>query len=146
MTITFCGHSDFIPNDDCEQKILSILEQTVGDSPAELLLGGYGNFDAFALACGKKYKSIHKGVRLVFVTPYLKNDSYTREYSSSYDLTVYPPIENVPPKYAISHRNKYMVECADIVIAFVKYSFGGAYKTYKHAISKGKTVFNLAYT
>ncbi|MBE6694673.1 MAG: hypothetical protein E7589_07905 [Ruminococcaceae bacterium] len=42
MIITFCGHADFIPRQEDEQKILSILENTVGNSPAELLFGGYG--------------------------------------------------------------------------------------------------------
>ena len=34
-----------------------------------------------------------------------------------YDWTVYSGLENVPRRYAISHRNRYMVDKADFVVA-----------------------------
>ena len=37
-----------------------------------------------------------------------------------------------------------MVNQADVVVGFVKYSFGGAYKYYSLAKRKGKTLINLA--
>ena len=58
MIITFCGHSDFKRSYNYEQKILSLLQDKIGDSQSELYFGGYGNFDAFAYECGKKYKQI----------------------------------------------------------------------------------------
>ena len=63
---------------------------------------------------------------------------------AEYDGIVYPPLENVPPRYAILHRNRYMVERADLVIACITRSRGGAYQTYLHARRKGKTMINLA--
>lgn len=44
----------------------------------------------------------------------------------------------------ITYRNKYMVEMADYVVAYVSHDWGGAYTTYKHAKRKGKEIFNLA--
>ena len=44
----------------------------------------------------------------------------------------------------IAYRNKYMVEKADVVIAYVMHDFGGAYATYTYAKRKGKAIFNLA--
>ena len=59
---------------------------------------------------------------------------------------LYPELERVPPRFAITHRNRYMVEKADLVIAYVSRARGGAYQAYRHALRKGKTVINLAET
>ena len=57
-----------------------------------------------------------------------------------YDDTIYPPLENVPKKYAIIRRNEWIVENADVVIACVKYSWGGAAKTSQYAKRKKKAI------
>ncbi len=146
MIITFFGHSDFVRTDEYEQKLLSVLEERVGNSPADMYLGGYGNFDSFALECCKKYKQTHPNITLIFVTPYL-NASYQLNHlnflKTVYDTIIYPEIENKPPKFAISHRNKYMAENADLVICYITRTRGGAYSAYKYAERKGKEIFNL---
>ena len=136
MTVTFCGHSDFVPSTAMEARLLSVLASQIGDSPAELLLGGYGNFDRFALRCGKIFQQTHPQV-------YMVTERQT-SVGAEYDGIVYPPLENVPPRYAILHRNRYMVERADLVIACITRSRGGAYQTYLHARRKGKAMINLA--
>ena len=55
-----------------------------------------------------------------------------------YDESLYPPLENVPKRYAISKRNEFMVDNADIVIAYVVFGFGGASKTLRYAEKKRK--------
>ena len=143
MTVTFCGHSDFVPSTDMEARLLSVLASQIGDSPAELLLGGYGNFDRFALRCGKIFQQTHPQISLIYVTPYMITERQT-SVGAGYDGIVYPPLENVPPRYAILHRNRYMVERANLVIAYITRSRGGAYQTYLHARKKGKTIIDLA--
>ncbi|MBE6547872.1 MAG: hypothetical protein E7667_03205 [Ruminococcaceae bacterium] len=147
MIITFCGHSNFIPASELEQKMFSIFENEIGDTYAELYLGGYGNFDSFALSCGRHYKQAHPNVKLIFVTPYLSlsyQENHLKYNKLLYDEIIYPEIENAPPKFAISYRNKWMVEKADLVIAYVKNEQGGAYKTCRYAQRKNKRIFNLA--
>ena len=143
MIVTFCGHSDFKDNGSYTQIMLDFLEKTVGDCSAEMYLGGYGGFDAFACKCCKKYKENHSDISLIFVSPYVISERQKNLYSS-YDHIVYPGIENIPPKFAILHRNRYMVEKADCVIAYITHSWGGAYSTYEYARRKGKMIFNLA--
>ena len=149
MIITFCGHSDYCGSKEDEEKILFLLSKKVGDRPADLYLGGYGSFDAFALSCGKQYQKTHPHVKLLLITPYM-TESYRKNrlpYDKKiYDEVVFPELDHVPPKFAILHRNKWMVEKADYIIAYVKYSWGGAYQTYQHAIRKHKETFNLAYS
>lgn len=78
---------------------------------------------------------------MFLVTPYLKSNY---NYEIKYDGIIYPPIENIPFKFAISHRNRWMIDKADVVIAYIDHSFGGAYKTFKYAESKNKYIINLA--
>ncbi len=64
-------------------------------------------------------------------------------YRRDYDSVVYPGIEDKPPKFAITYRNRYMIDKADLVIAYINHEWGGAYKTYSYAKRKGKRIINL---
>ncbi len=99
--------------------MLSFLQDTVGDSRAEFFLGGYGAFDDFAYRCCKKYQAAHPNTKLVFITPYLSQEKELMEKAAQYDAVIYPEIENAPKRYAISYRNRWMVQKADLVIAYV---------------------------
>lgn len=106
MIVTFCGHAHFLKSEEYEQKMLKLLEETVGDRSAEMYLGGYGGFDAFAYDCCKKYKQTHPNISLVFVTPYL-TEAYQRDHLQNqekrYDIILYPEIEDKPKRYAITY-------------------------------------------
>ena len=147
MIITFCGHSNFIATNKLEDKLLSILNEYVGDNQADFYLGEYGAFDEFAFKCASKYKSTHPQVKLIFVTPYI-TEEYIRNrlQNKKYDTILYPEIENIPPKFAILHRNRYMIKKSDIVIAYITHAWGGAYQTYKYAKGKNKNIINISAT
>lgn len=147
MVVTFLGHANFIGTKESEEKILAFLEEVVGDNSADMYLGGYGGFDEFSFECCKKYKESHRNISLVFVTPYITIE-YQRnhlEYAKTrYDSIIYPEIEDKPKRFAIVYRNKYMVEMADYIVAYVSHCWGGAYSTYNYAKRKGKKIVNLA--
>ena len=147
MIITFCGHSDYIQMAEDERSVISLLEEKIGDRHAELYLGGYGAFDEFARQCGKKYQAAHPNTKLIFVTPYI-TEAYQKNHLTPqkdlYDDILYPSLERVPPRLAISHRNRWMVERADFVIAYITHTFGGAYQTYAYAKRQKKEIVNLA--
>lgn len=147
MIVTFCGHGYYNACAEDERKISEILDRCVGDTPVEFFLGGYGDFDSFAWSCARKYKEKHGQAKLVYITPYLltdkRNDPF--EYKKDrFDLVLYPGLENVPPKFAISRRNRWMVEQADLVIAYITHTYGGSYATYTHAKRKKKLLYNIA--
>ena len=146
MVIAFCGHAQFPRLNEYEDKMLSLLEELVGDNRADFYLGGYGDFDHFAYACCKKYKETHPKVSLIFIAPYMTVE-YQRNHlkfqKDRYDEIIYPDIENKPLKFAIVYRNQWMVENADCLVCGIMRSWGGAYKTYQYAKRKGKTVFNI---
>ncbi len=146
MIITFCGHSTFCEKANYENKLLSILQEKVGDNPAEIYLGGYGSFDEFARVCCRKYQKEHPNVCLVFITPYITVEYQKNhlEYNkNNYDAILYPALEDKPLRFAISYRNKWMVEKADLVISYINHNYGGAWQTYQHAKRKGKEIINL---
>ncbi len=140
MIITFCGHADFYHEKQYRDFVLEFLEKRVGNNNADILLGGYGLFDEFAYSCAKEYKKTHQGISLCFVTPYPLTIENNKELEEKYDIILYPPIEAVPAKYAIVHRNRYMVDKADCVLCYITHSWGGAYKTYRYAKQRKKEV------
>lgn len=68
-----------------------------------------------------------------------------KEYDMiDYKNTIIPEeIENVPKRFAISHRNRWMVNKSDYVVSFVTHSFGGAAQFVEYAKKKNKIVINL---
>ena len=146
MIITFFGHSQYSGSEEDERRILSFLSEKVGEQSAELYLGGYGGFDLFARACGKKYQQSHPNTRLVLITPYMTLDyqKHHLEYEKGhYDAILYPALEHVPPKFAISHRNKWMIDKADAVVAYIRQGFGGAYQALRYAEKRQKEIFRI---
>ena len=148
MIITFCGHSDFLFSDEEKEKLKQILINEITKNPTcKFYLGGYGDFDRLCLRTLKDLKNDFPDIELIFITPYLdKNYSKLEFAKNHYDDVIFPPLESVPRKFAILKRNEWMVEEADLVIAHVMYSWGGAVKTLEYAKRKKKTIINLACT
>jgi len=143
MMITFCGHADFRGDKESEKEMMAIFEEEIGDADCEMLFGEYGKFDSFAFSCGQKYRKQHTGVKLIFVTPYVRALSQKTD-ACKFDEIIYPCQESIPYRFAILHRNRWMVERAGLIIAFVNRSWGGAYQSYLHAKRKQKRIINLA--
>ena len=146
MIITFCGHSNYSFDDTVKEKLKELLLQEIRKNPAcKFYLGGYGDFDSLCLNILKEIKIQFPNIELLFITPYLDNNYSKLETAKLYyDGIIYPPLENVPRQFCISKRNEWMVNEADFLIAFVKYSWGGAAKTLEYAKRKKVEFFNLA--
>ena len=141
-TVTFCGHRDIMPCDKTivTRKLHSEIEGLINRGAKTFLLGGYGDFDLLCAKTVKELKESYPQIKSVRVIPYLD-----REYNIDlYDCSEYPPIETVPKRFAIIKRNEYMVDNADAVIAYVRFSSGGANKTLTYAKRKQKAIINLA--
>ena len=41
MIVTFLGHRDFIPDNECKERMISIFDEIVGDNAVEFYFGGY---------------------------------------------------------------------------------------------------------
>ena len=148
MIITFCGHSDFLFSDDVKQQLKNILVSGIIKNPTcRFYLGEYGDFDSLCLRTLRELKKEFQDIELIFITPYLDKNYSKLEFAKyHYDDVIFPPLESVPRKFAILKRNEWMVDEADLVIAYVVYSWGGALKTLEYAKRKKKTIINLAST
>ena len=142
MICTFFGHRD-APS-SVEPKIREIIELLiVAKDVTCFYVGNNGNFDSIVhrqlRQLGEKYPHIRYYVVLAYM-PTVKDEFDITNYSE----TIYPEgLESVPPRFAISKRNQWMVEKADIVVTYVKYSTGGAAQAKKLAERKGKTIVDI---
>jgi hypothetical protein len=84
----------------------------------------------------REQKAWHPELEAVLVLAYLNAVRDT----SAYDSTVYPGLETVPPRFAISKRNQWMVSQADVVVAYVIHDWGGAATTLEFAKRKKKKI------
>lgn len=148
MTISFFGHREIHNTADLEKKLLFALNEILDDKPCQLLFGGYGMFDNLAYKCCRTLLDSGSSfdLRFIFVTPYV-TESYLKKQISHkplvFDEIVYPPIEKVPYKFAISARNRWMAEQADTVITYINRKYGGAYSACSHAKNRGKMLISL---
>lgn len=132
MTVTFCGHSDAPYTDSFRNHIKETIETLIDRGAREFLLGGYGAFDNMVAGVVRELKKKYPNITAVLVLPYLNRTAGF----AGYDTTVYPPLETVPKRFAISHRNRWMVENSDIVVAYVNYGWGGAATTLRYAAAQ----------
>ena len=146
MIITFCGHSNCLFSDEEKEKLKQLLIKEIRKNPTcKFYLGGYGDFDSLCLRTLRELKTDFPDIELLFITPYLdKNYSKLELAKYYYDDVIFPPMENVPRKFAILKRNEWMVDSAELVIAYVKYSWGGAAKTLEYAKRKKVPIINIA--
>ena len=146
MIITFCGHSNCLFSDEEKEKLKQLLIKEIRKNPTcKFYLGGYGDFDSLCLRTLRELKVDFPNIELLFITPYLDNNYSKLQLAKYYyDDVIFPPIENVPRKFAILKRNEWTVDSADLVIAYVKYSWGGAAKTLEYAKRKKVPIINIA--
>lgn len=136
MKVTFCGHSDVAHPEEVRAWLYETVEKLIRLDADMFLLGGYGAFDRMAASVVWDLKQKNPHIQSVLVKPYLDREMD----ESKYDWTVYPGLETVPPRYAISHRNRYMVDEANFVVAYVLHGWGGAAQTLEYAKQKQKSI------
>ena len=136
MTCTFFGHRD--TSWEIEEKLNEVLiDLIINKGVNHFLVGNQGNFDRIVISSLKKIKKAQPNIAFEVVLAYL-NDIHE-------DCpTLYPDgLEMVPKRYAISARNKWMIDNSDFVVTCVCRSFGGAAQFKELAIKKGKRVIEL---
>ena len=146
MIITFCGHSNYLFSDEEKEKLKQLLIKEIRKNPTcKFYLGGYGDFDSLCLRTLRELKKEFQDIELIFITPYLDKSYSKLEFAKyHYDNVIFPPLESVPRKFAILKRNEWMVDEADLVIAYVMYSWGGAAKTLEYAKRKKVPIINIS--
>ena len=149
MIITFVGHSKMQTNDHLADRLEEAIRENLPmKDKFSFYCGGYGDFDNLCAKVCRDIAAERKNCEVLLITPYLTESQQKKlseiQKTKLYDNILYPPIENVPPRFAILKRNEWMINEADFVIAFVSHTYGGAYKTLNFAKRKHKRILNLA--
>ena len=136
---TFFGHRD--TPDDIEPVLKNtILELTENKNVNKFYVGNHGNFDILTRKILKEIKKVYPQINYDVVLAYIPPKAYYDDYSD----TILPDgIEDVPKKFAVLWRNKWMLSKSDYVITYVGCNCGGASKFKILAEKQNKTVINL---
>ena len=139
MICTFFGHKD-TPK-EIEPTLRSTLIDLIENKNVTVFyVGSNGNFDTMVRRqledLSRTYPITYDVVLAYLPTKKSEYDDYTN--------TILPEgIETAPKRFAISYRNKWMIEQADIVVTYITHSFGGAAQFKELAERQGKTVIEL---
>lgn len=142
-TCTFFGHRNtpaaiqpFLKN--------AITELIITHNVTRFYVGNQGEFDRLVYTTLKELKEFYPQIEYYVVLAYLPSDKNQFSYIDFID-TVFPDnLTKVPPKFAISKRNIYMINKSDYVITYIKNHCSGAAQFAKKAKNKNKIVINLA--
>lgn len=140
-TCTFFGHRNVMTNIEAILKstIIDLIENHGVDC---FYVGNQGNFDFMVRKTLDKLVNQYS-FRYAVVLAYIPKERPVLDRISS--NTILPEgIEFVPPRFAISWRNKWMIEQSDYVVTYVTTTIGSGAAQFKElAERKKKTVINL---
>ena len=139
MTVTFFGHKD-TPK-EIEPTLRSTLIDLIDNKNVNVFyVGNNGNFDTMVR---RQLEDLSKTYPITYsvVLAYLPTE---KNKSVNLTNTIYPEcLEIVTKRFAISWRNKWMIQQSDIVVTYVTHNFGGAAQFKEMAERQRKTVINL---
>jgi len=144
--VVLFGHRDFSGHRIVDEQLFSLLNDLIRTKPfVEIYVGRNGEFDIYAATIVKRVQNTvgNDNNELICVLPY--NEKDIEFYEKYYDCVMIPEcVEKAYPKGAITKRNRWMVEQADLIVCYVERESGGAYNALKYAKKLGKRVVNYA--
>lgn len=137
---TFFGHREC--PDSIRPALKSVIEDLIVNHNVErFYVGNQGQFDALVRCVLRDLCAEYPQIDYAVVLAYLPGEK--APYRDDSD-TIFPEgMECVPPRYAISKRNAWMLKRCEYVVAYVNHTWGGAAKYTQQAQAQGKTVIHL---
>ncbi len=140
MTVTFFGHKD-TPK-EIEPTLRTTLVDLIENYNATVFyVGNNGSFDTMVRRQLEELSQTYP-ITYSVVLAYLPTNK--SEYDDLTNTILPEGIETVPKRFAISWRNKWMIQQADIVVTYVTHTYGGAWQFKTMAERQGKTVIELS--
>ena len=137
---TFFGHRDC--PETIKPKLRDVLVDLITNHDVDMFYVGHqGQFDAYVHSELKRLKQEYPQISYAVVLAYMPGQR--TEYDDYSDTMLPEGIEAVHPRYAISWRNKWMLDRSDYVVTYITHTWGGAYQYARKAIGQGKNVINL---
>lgn len=140
MVCTFFGHKDTSKN--IEPTLRATLVDLIENHGTNMFyVGNNGSFDAMVR---RQLEDLSNTYPITYNVVLAYLPAKKSEYDD-YTNTILPDgIETTPKRFAISWRNKWMVQPADVVVTYVTRNFGGAAQFKDLAQRQGKTVIELS--
>ncbi len=144
MTCTFIGHSNF--NSKYSYKIKKVLIDLIENhNVCKFYVGTHGSFDYCAAKVLDELLQIYPHIDYFVVRAYLPRMGEV-EIKEYHNPIIFDGFEKVPLRFAISHRNDWMIKQSDYVVSYITdtHKASGAADFAEKAIRWGKTVINIA--
>ena len=138
---TFFGHRD------CPETIKPRLREVLVDLIANkgvdtFYVGNQGRFDGIVRSVLRELEQEHPEIHYAVVLAHMPGKK--NEYDDFSDTILPEGIEAVHPRYAISWRNRWMLQRSDYVVTYITHSWGGAARYAQKAKRAGKTVIDVS--
>lgn len=144
FTVSLFGHRTIEDPWQLEERLTAILKELLMTKPyVSFLIGRNGEFDEQAASIIKRLqKDVGKEkCDITLVLPYTV--AKLEYYEKYYDAILIPAcMHGAHPKSAITLKNKWMVENADLVIVFAKHK-GGAFTAMQYAEKQNKLIVRI---
>lgn len=136
---TFFDHKD-TPK-EIELTLRSTLIDLIENKNVNVFYAGNnGNFDTMVRHHLEDLSQLYP-ISYSVVLAYLPTEKNKYDNLSN---TIYPEgLETIPKRFAISWRNKWMIQQSDIVVTHITHNFGGAWQFKEKAENLGKQIKNL---
>ena len=135
---TFLGHRD-CPS-GVKSNLYEAIERLICNQQVDTFyVGTQGAFDRMAYAALAELRQRFSHIKVYRVLAYMPKPGD----ADTTDTIVPEGIETAHPRYAIVHRNNWMTERSDYVIAYITHPTGGAYQAVMKAKIKGKSIYSL---
>lgn len=139
---TFFGHRN-CPS-SIREKLRAVLVELIEERHVDqFYVGRQGAFDSMARSVLRELEECYPHICYSVVLERLpgRRDEAVWDFSD----TIFPEgLETVPPRWAISQRNRWMLKHADYVVTYIAHSWGGAAQFAEQALRQKKQVINLA--
>lgn len=139
MVCTFFGHKD-TPK-EIEPTLRSTLIDLIENKNVNVFyVGNNGNFDTMVR---HQLEDLYHTYPITYniVLAYLPTEK--NKYDNLTNTICPEGLESVPKRFAISWRNKWMIQQSDIVVTYVTRNFGGAAQFKEMAERQKKILLNL---
>ena len=134
---TFFGHRD--SPETIKLKIrAAVIDLIENHGVTMFYVGNQGNFDRLVRSVLKEVTTAYPGVGYAVVLAYMPS---AKKRADDFSDTLLPDgIEKVPKRFAILWRNKWMIEHADYVMAYIVHSLTNVSRFVDLARIKQKTI------
>ena len=141
---TFFGHRD-CPS-SVRPELSKVLTNLIENYAVDIFyVGQQGNFDALVQSVLKELLTAYPHIRYAVVLDRMP-PKQSESVPDHADTLLPEGIETIHPRFAISWRNKWMLNQSDYVVTYIAHSWGGAAKFAELAARQKKRIINIFHT